>query len=215
MTVTADKKGSAAPLVRTPAQQARLEEFERKQAEKAALAADAARLAQIINLQIAGFTLADIGARIGATEQEVDRLLNRDMARYVRNQPALRTYVRNYISGKYSDLLEAVWDEATDKTHKEKLEHQDRALRILDKMAKLHGAEAPSQTEVKVDAAPEAVERLVHALAASQGLGYDDSIFDVVPGSLVHDVAEESRAALNVSGNAVSQPQGDEPDDGF
>lgn len=217
MTVTQQppaKKGAAA-LVRTPAEQAKVEAYERQKAEKAALAADAARLAQIINLQIAGFTLADIGAKIGATEQEVDRLLNRDMARYVRNQPALRTYVRNYISGKYSALLEAVWDEATNKTHAEKLEHQDRALRILDRMAKLHGAEAPSQTEVKVDAAPEAVERLVNALAASQGLGYDDSIFDVVPGSLVHDVAQESHAALNASGNAADQPQEGEPDAGF
>jgi hypothetical protein len=173
--------------------------------------ASAARLAQIVNLHIAGMSLSDIGAAIGASADEVDRMLASDAQRYVRSQPALRTYVRNYISGKYTTLLEAVWDDASNKNARNKLEAQDRALRILDKMAKLHGAEAPSQAEVKVEAAPEAVEALVAALSAQQGFGYDASIFDVVDGEVVHEAVGESAAALEVSGNAVADPQpGDE-----
>lgn len=203
-------KGNARPLVRTPQQEARAA----AKAEADALRASAAQLAQIVNLHIAGYSLADIGASIGASASEVDRLLSNETARYVRNQPALRTYVRNYVSGKYTSLLEAVWDEATDRTHPAKLENQDRALRILDKMARLHGAEAPTQSEVKVDAAPEAVERLVQSLAAGQGLAYDTDIFDrvaqTVPGTVVHQAVEQSARALEVSGNRVEESDGDD-----
>ncbi len=216
-------KGKALPVVRTAKQQAKIaaealgaEQAEAKQAAQSAADAAAQRLAQIVNLHIAGFSLAEIGAQIGATADEVDRMLSADAARYVRSQPALRTYVRNFISGKYTKLLEAVWDEATDKMHREKLENQDRALRILKEMGNLHGAAAPTQAEIKVEAAPEAVEKLVASLAASQGLGYDASIFDLEPvedeetGEIVHQAVEQSARALEVSGNAVEQPQ---PDD--
>lgn len=181
--------------------------------EQTAAAQSAARLAQIVNLHIAGYSLSQIGAAIGATADEVDRLLQADAARYVRSQPALRVYVRNWVSERYTRLLEAVWDEATDKTHREKLENQDRALRILDRMTKLHGAEAPVQSEVKVEAAPEAVEKLVQALAAGQGLGYDTSIFDVVDAEVVHDAHDEAVTALDAASEAVSgnQEGDDEP----
>ena len=210
------KKG-ATPLKRTPAQTKALERraaAEALEAEKAAESARAQarsqRLAQIANLFIAGYSLEAIGAAVGSTADEIDRLLQEDMARYVRNQPALRVFVRNFISSKYSGLLEAVWDEATDKGHKEKLEHQDRALRILDRMAKLHGAEAPVQSEVKIDAAPEAVERMVQAISAAAGLGYNDTIFDVVDAEVVHEGAVAAHDAEMVSGNSVSVPDAED-----
>lgn len=208
-------KKNAVPLKRTPKQIAAAEkaavakaEADSLRAAQDAAKAQAARLAQIVNLHIAGYSLADIGAAIGATESEVDRLLANETSRYVRNQPALRTYVRNFISGKYSELLESVWDAATDKNAKDQLENFDRAQRVLAQMGRLHGAEAPTQTEVKVEAAPEAVERLVQALSSSQGLGYDMDVFDSVPGEVVHDAVAQSRAALEVSGNAVEESDG-------
>lgn len=203
--------------VRTPAQNkkaAKKLQRTKAQQEKIDLAAaatqrqqHAAQLAQLVNLTIAGFTFEQIGASIGASADEVERMLTQDTARYVRTQPSLRIFVRNYISGKYNDLLTAVWDEATDKNHAEKLEHQDRALRILDRMAKLHGAEAPVQSEVKVDAAPEAVERMVAALAAKAGAGYDDTIFDVVDAEVIHEAQEAGRLEIERSGQAVGEPQ--------
>lgn len=185
----------------------------RKKAEADALTkASAMRLAQIVNLHLAGMSLAEIGATIGASADEVDRMLSTDAQRYIRSQPALRVYVRNYISAKYTDLLDAIWDDATDKTASgkitangfdRKLASQDRAIKILDRMAKLHGADAPVQTEIKVEAAPEAVDRLVQALAASQGQGYDVSIFDVIEGEVVHEAATQAGVAAEVSGNHV------------
>lgn len=211
-------KGNAVPVIPVRAKpptdaQAKkaLKRAEQKEAaEQLPEDTPAVRLAQIINLHIAGYSLAQIGESIGATADEVDRMLAADAQRYVRSQPALRVYVRNWVSERYLSLLEAVWDEATDRTHREKLENQDRALRILDRMTRLHGAEAPTQTEVKVEAAPEAVEKLVAALAASQGLGYDASIFDVVDAEVVHDAHDESVAALEVSGNRVGESDGDD-----
>lgn len=221
----ASAKAGAVPLKRTPAQIKAAE----KRAVEAQAAADlrvqedaakarAAQLAQIVNLHIAGYSLTDIGVSIGATADEVDRLLASETQRYVRSQPALRTYVRNWISEKYTKMIEADWDEATDKTHPEKLDNQDRVMRMLDKMGRLHGADAPIQSEVKVDAAPEAVERLVGALAAASGMGYDVNVFDVVAdvvdGEVVEDAVTESHKALESASHEVEQPQeGDE--DGF
>lgn len=211
-------KNKAIPLVRSAEQQARVQEAavgaaqaEAAEAAQTAAQASAARLAQIVNLHIAGYSLSAIGASIGATADEVDRMLATDAARYVRSQPALRTYVRNWVSERYTKLLDAVWDEATDKNHKEKLEHQDRALRILDRMERLHGASAPTQHEVAVEPAPDAVEKLVAALSASQGLGYDTSIFDTVEGQTVDDAVGDSLAALERASAQVEEPQpGDE-----
>jgi len=217
-------KGNAVPVVRPQRAQPPTGQLKRaKNAVGAELAeitesaqtaeqAAAARLAQIVNLHIAGFSLSQIGASIGATADEVDRMLQQDASRYVRSQPALRVYVRNWVSERYTKMLEAVWDEATDKTHRDKLENQDRALRILDRMTKLHGAEAPVQSEVKIDAAPEAVEKLVNILAAGHGLGYDTTIFDVVDAEVVHEAHDEAVHELEVSGNAVGDDlDGDEP----
>lgn len=211
-------KHKAIPLKRTAKQQAAdvraraKAEADRDLAVQAdAAKASAARLAQIVNLHIAGFSLEAIGAEIGATAAEVDRMITSDAARYVRNQPALRTYVRNWISAKYMTMIEADWDAASDPTHKEKLENQDRVMRMLDKMSRLHGADAPTQTEITVDAAPETVEKMVAALAAGRGLSYSTDIFDTVPGTVVHDAAIQSASALEVSGNAVEDEQ---PEDG-
>lgn len=212
------------PLQRSLKAQQRAEARAAERAQKALLAQaqtkaqeQAAQLAQIVNLHIAGYSLAQIGASIGATADEVDRLLTTETARYVRSQPALRTYVRNWASEKYTQLLDAVWAEATDRNHPEKLENQDRAVKIIDRMVKLHGAEAPVQSEIKVEAAPEAVEKLVSALAAGQGLDYDLSVFDgdVVDAEVISDAVDEAHQALEAAGIAADQPQEGESDDGF
>lgn len=170
----------------------------------------AARLAQIVNLHIAGFSLEAIGQSIGCSADEVDRILTNDVARYVRSQPALRVYVRNYISEKYGKMLKAIEEDATDKSSPKKLESQDRMLRILSQMSKLHGADAPVQAEVKVEAAPETVEAMVKYLADKQGLGYDDDIFDA---EIVEEIVHESELELEAASAAVEQAQpGDEED---
>lgn len=195
-------KGKAVPVKRTPAQKAAATRAAKQQLERD----NAVRLAQIVNLQIAGYSLAEIGIQIGATPEEVDRMLTQDATRYVRTQPALRTYVRNYISGKYTKLLDAVWEEATDKNNPKKLDNQDRALRILKEMQNLHGAAAPVQTEIKIETAPEAVEKLVTALSRAQGYGYDDDIFDhddIVDADVVHDAVDEADGALEQASDAV------------
>lgn len=171
----------------------------------------AARLAQIVNLTIAGYSLEDIGTAIGATAAEVDEMIQRDAARYVRNQPQLRVHTRRWIGERYTKLLDAVWDDASNPTSPRRFDAQDRAMRTLDSMRKLYGADAPTQTEVKVDAAPEAVEALVQALSKNQGLGYDVDVFDVVEAEVIHETVEQAEHDTEVSGNAVGDPApGDE-----
>jgi hypothetical protein len=204
-------KGKARPLVRSKRQAAKIaarqqaaQEAQALEDAKTAADAAAARVAQIANLVIAGYSLAHIGASIGMSEAEVEKILSEDSARYIRSQPALRVFVRNFISEKYNGLLEAVWNEATDRTHAEKLEHQDRALRILKEMARLHGAEAPTQAEIKMEASSDAVDAMVAAISAAAGKGYDTTIFDVVPGEVVHEAHEETQRAVEVSRNRVA-----------
>lgn len=205
-----------APLVRSPRQiaaQEKAQEGRDLALARSKVQQEAARLAQVVNLHIAGFSLADIGAQIGASADEIDRMLTADTARYVRNQPALRTFVRNWVSERYSKLLDTVWDAATDKDHGEMLEHQDRAVKLLDRMARLHGAEMPVQKEVTIDAAPDAVERMVAALSAAKGMAYDATIFDIVDAEVVHEIAAEAHDHTVVSGNRVEEP--DESDEDF
>lgn len=203
----------------TPAQKAAATRAARKAEQERLDKANAQRLAQIVNLHIAGFDLAEIGAQIGASADEVDRLLAADAARYVRSQPALRTYVRNWISARYAQMIEADWEEATDRSHPKKLENQDRVDRFLSQMAKLHGAPAPVQTEVTIEHAPEAIDRMVATLAAQRGLTYDDDIFDadvveddgvVEDEGVAADLVAETAEALEVSGNRVEEPQEDD-----
>lgn len=174
----------------------------------------AARLAQIVNLHIAGYSLSQIGGAIGASAEEVDRMLNADVMRYVRTQPALRAYVRNWISERYAKMIEADWKFATDKDSPERLDNQDRVIKILDRMARLHGAHVPVQTEVKIEHAPEAVEKMVEALAAQAGAGYDVSVFDIIDAEIVEDAVEQSHEAMAaeeaVSGNGIQDREDEE-----
>lgn len=206
-------KGLAKPVVRSPAQKAAMEKRAAEQVIDATARNEAQRLAQIVNLTIAGYSLAEIGLQIGATAAEVDRMINADSARYVRNQPALRIFVRNWVSKHFAEMIEVDYKIATDPKHPEILDYQDRVNRMLVNMAKLHGAEAPTQSEVKVDAAPEAVEKMVAALAAGRNKGYDEDVFDIIDADVVEDAVTQTEAALEVSGNAVEQPQeGDDLD---
>lgn len=199
----------------TPAQKAAQTRAKRKRDADALERANAERLAQVVNLHIAGMSLSQIGQSIGASADEVDRMLSTDAARYVRSQPALRVYVRNWVSDRYAKLLEAVWDEAVDKDSPVKLDNSQQALRILKEMSNLHGAQAPTQTEVKVEAAPEAVDKMVSALAAQQGLAYDTSVFDVVDAEIVHEAVEQSADALLDAGEMVGETQETDPEEGF
>ena len=213
------QKVDKTPVVRaddsllTP-QEKRLRTMAAKKREAERLArADQERLAQVANLLIAGHTIGSIALSIGATESEVERMMTQDMARYVRTQPALRVFVRNFLGEKYTKLLEAVWEEATDRNHPQKLENQAAAVRILERMGKLHGADAPTQTEVKVESAPEAVEKLVQALSATQGLGYDVNVFDVVEAEVVHEAAQQSEVALLDASEQVGESQDSDSDE--
>lgn len=185
-----------------------------KRAEAQALErANAQRLAQIVNLIIAGFSMPEIAAATGSTTMEIEKILTQDVSQYVRTQPALRVFVRNWISAKYTGLLDSVYDQATDTSNERQLEYQDRAVRLLERMARLHGAEMPTQSEVKVDAAPEAVEKMVEALAKAQGVGYDVNVFDtveqIVDAEIVHEAVEEAEGALLDASERV----GEGPDD--
>lgn len=198
----------------TPQQKAAATRAANKREAERLEKAKAQRLAQVVNLKIAGYSFEDIGQSIGATAKEVEAMLAQDVARYVRSQPALRVYVRDWVSSKYTKMLDAVWDEATDKDHPKKLEHQDRAMRILDSMRKMHGADLPVQSEVKIETAPEAVEKLVSALAASQGMGYDTNIFDaeVIEDEAVHTAVIESEETLADSASHVGEDAEDDTD---
>lgn len=217
-----EKKG-AVPVVRPPLTEKQQAALAKAQQATEDLA-NAQRLAQIVNLHISGLSLGQIGAQIGATADEVDRMIQSDAARYVKTQPQLRVFVRNYVSGKYSELLAAIWDDAVDMTTNQKLTvqgfdrklaSQDRAIKILERMAKLHGAEAPTQTEVKVESAPEAVDKLVQALSMARGQGYDPSIFDIVDVEVVEEVVAQSHEALQESSDRVGDPSDDPDEDGF
>lgn len=206
------------PLVRTSKQVETLEQVAEadrikaeQQAQQLAVQQASMRTAQIANLLIAGHTFESIGASIGATAEEVESMLNADSTRYIRSQPALRQWVRRWASGQYSELLESVWKQATDPKHRDQLAYQDRARPLVERIVKLHGAEAPTQAEVKVEAAPESVQKIVNAIAASQGLGYDVDIFDGADEDTVDAVlVQETHDAEQAAADQADQEQADD-----
>jgi hypothetical protein len=209
----AKKKGRAVPIKagKNPAKVTKKTAVPGSAQAEATAKVEAVRLAQIVNLHIAGYSLSEIGEAIGATAQEVDRMITQDAARYVRSQPALRAYVRNWISEKYHGLLEASYDQATDKTNKAQLEFYDRTLRTLAQMQRLHGAEVPTQSEVKLDAAPEMVQTMVEALSKQQGQAYDPTVFDeILDAEIISDSHDQAQRALEESGKAVEQETDDD-----
>lgn len=195
-------KSGAVAKTRTPKQQAALEARLAREQLMNAEQAQAQRLAQIVNLRISGHSFASIGKAIGATADEVETMMLRDAGAYVRTQPALRGYARNFIAEKLTGLLEGVYEEATDRTHPLKLENSQQSLRILKEMSNLFGAAAPTQSEVTVDAAPEAVERLVAKFSAQQGVAYDMDVFDVEVEE-VHEAHDQAVLALEQASDAV------------
>lgn len=212
------KKG--APIQRTPRQEAAVV----KAAEQRDLAVqrtkakeDAAQLAQVVNLVISGHTFEEIGAAIGASADDIERMVTTGSEKYVRTQPALRTWVRKWISEKYSVMIDADWEVAADKLHPDKLEHQDRVVKMLVQMERLHGAAAPTQSEVKIEHSHDAVESLVRKLAERQGQGYDVSIFDdeddTVDAEVIHDSADAALAALEQASKDVGAPQPDDEEE--
>lgn len=202
-------KPKGRPIQRTAKQEAAIEKREEANAledARTAAAADAAQLAQVVNLVIAGHSFESIGASIGASASDVERMVTSGADRYVRTQPALRVWVRNWLSEKYTKMIDANWEAASDADHRDKLENQDRVIKMLNGLERLHGAAAPTQSEVKVEGGAEAVERIVAKLAAAQGQGYDTSIFDTVDAEVIHDTADASLAALEQASRDVAIP---------
>lgn len=210
------RKPGAVPLQRTGRQIAasaraavKRQEAEDLAVQETELDAVAARTAQIANLLIAGHTFDSIGRAVGCSGAEVEKMIAADTGRYVRSQASLRIWVRNWISAKYAAMIDTDWDAATDNNRPDMLDHQDRVDRFLRSMARLHGADAPTQTEVKVEAAPESIERMVAALAAQRGQGYDADIFDIDEDDITevaHENHSSALAALEAASERVERP---------
>lgn len=208
-TVTDSKKG-AVPMKRTKKQKAAAEKAaERKAAQdlRESDKAAAQQLAQIVNLNIAGHSFAAIGAEIGMSGDEVEALVQRGAAQFVRTTPALRTFVRNFVSEKMTGLLDATYLQAIDTSRADQLDYVASVQKTLRDLSRLHGADAPTQSEVKVEASPEAVEQLVMSLAKNRGLAYDDDVFDA---EIVEDLVDDSQRELEVSRNAVEESDGED-----
>jgi hypothetical protein len=65
-------------------------------------------------------------------------------------------------------LLQSVWGPATDAKHREHLAYNRTALAIVDRMTKLHGADAPQRLEVST---PDAERKEAWLRLAMQQVG--------------------------------------------
>lgn len=209
-----NKKGKAQPLVRSAKQAAAAkkaaeakEADDLRQVDKAA----AQQLAQIVNLRIGGHSYASIGAAIGKSADEVEQMVTNSAGAYVRTQPALRVFVRNFISEKYSGMLDATYPQAVDTTRPDQLDYVSSVQKTLKDMAALHGANAPLQSEVTVEASDETVEALVASLAKTRGLSYDYDVFDADDvDEVMDDIHEADVLELEASTAAVEESTDDD-----
>lgn len=200
--LVSEKPAKGEPVVRDERTKATIDAHAAQTADVVA----AQRAAQVANLLIAGYSYEEIGASIGATAQEVEKMLTGDVARYIRTQPALRQWTRRWLSGKMTGLLEAVYDQAVDPTHRDQLAYHDRARATLKDLAKLHGAEAPTQVEVEMPNVTDAVQQVLDKVAASQGLAYDVDVFDLDPEDIT-EMTEHEAKALEAAEQEVDDDQ--------
>lgn len=96
---------------------------------------------QVVELRMEGATYALIGARLGISQTAAHRHCERAMAEARAEIAAAAEELRSLQYSRLERLLQAVWNSAIEGNHPA----IDRALRILEREAKLLGLDAPAK----------------------------------------------------------------------
>lgn len=111
------------------------------------------RVAQsIMQLREAGFRdydeIADI-LSLGSAKEVEDALI-KGLSAQERDDPKSMARSRELLDRRLERLLRAVWTKALDPSHPEQMAAQARALALIDRHAKLIGADAATKVDVEI-----------------------------------------------------------------
>lgn len=130
----------------------------------------------------------------GATDRQISEILNYSHATAARTAytRALaesvpeedRVVQRKLASRRLERILGSLSKKAHDTTDDEHLAYAKVSLLYIDRLIKLHGADAPSQVNVTYSPAREEIDRAVKAITAAATGGEPDE-FDVIEGDIL------------------------------
>lgn len=120
------------------------------------------RMKECVQLRIAGLTYAEIAERLGIGETTAYEAVKDALEWYAKDTEQEAKRLKEIQSARIERLILAVWPQAV-KGH---MAAVDRVVRLLDRQAKLHGLDAATRHDLKVDG-----EAIVFTVDASSGIG--------------------------------------------
>lgn len=142
-----------------------------------------------VKLRLAGASPGEIAEHLGYVNgRAAQRAVETALARTVPDEK--RDHMRQLLSGRLDTLLRAVMGKARNQKHPDQLSAVRAAVAIIDRQAKLHGADRPTEIAVYTPMASE-IEQFVAAINAAK-MGALPEEADIVDG----EVAEDSEGQL-------------------
>lgn len=158
----------------------RLEEQAVAERERAPISVPKSRALACVALRLAGASYSAI-AEIQdlANPAQARQVVEEALAASVNEQKDIEK-MRALTSLRLERLLQSVWGPATDATNREHLNYSRTALAIVDRLSKLHGADAPQRLEVSTPDAERKEAWLRLAMERVGGLGAIEEEADII-----------------------------------
>lgn len=124
-----------------------------------------------------------LGYPTGRTAQvQVEKALEKEL-----DTPEGREFLKRLADERYNRLLRAVWTQSIDPDHPDQLAYFDRSVKVIERLNKLHGLDAPTEYVVSTPSQAELESWVAQMTAASTPEVEQADIFggEVVAGEVV------------------------------
>lgn len=142
-----------------------------------------------ITLRRSGATWDEIAEVLGFPTGHHCQLATEKALQKALDNPEGRAFMRKLAGDRLDRLLRSVWKDSINEGSPTHLASMDRALKIIDRQAKLHGLDAPTEYVVSTPTAAE-IERWVSEVSGAGTKQIEEAdIFGVIEGKVVPDAA--------------------------
>lgn len=133
-----------------------------------------------VGLRIHGASWSEIAKTLSfASPRHARVVVERTLAEDAGDNPGGRVAMRDLMDRRLNRLLRSVMPRATDPSDEQHLPYQRAALGLLDRMIRLHGLDAPTETIIHTPEATK-IESFVHDLLAMSRAGEAAEEADII-----------------------------------
>lgn len=144
------------------------------------------RAASAVALRVAGASYSDIARTLGYSSAHRARSAVERVLASTADSPEERDRVRDLTDRRLNRLLQSVMSKATNPRDPEHLAYNARALAIVDRQARLHGVDAPTQAVIHTPSA-ERVEEYIGKVLAFAKVSLDNDEADIIEAEVMDD----------------------------